>query len=461
MTPDNTVQYNNQSKQNQAGAKLIIGGEIDVIHSSGNATVCATATTQEVMYSPIGNFTNQGGASWDAVVSPFQINGSSSKLPTMPTTASNGCIRSQSNEIDPPLSGWTPPIVNISYLNPFKRPSDPSHGQGTHYDGTILFNGSATSEQNLVNKTGEFPSDLRPVALRGPLVIQGWGYDLNGKPIPNKTDNESSARAGTFASASLKDEFLDNWIEKRETWPVAPVDLRYDRTRKVWTVPNGFRIIRATASTNIFRGSDGDARANNIDTVYGSDGSSVTDKSIKVTNPSFNSTIYAGQEFFTFFDTRDCTYYPLGGGSGGGDGCIEISRASACGSTGGGEHEANGSFNSYNSLIISNGLKGVPFSASGSGCGGSGLTLSTIHKIEGNVFENIDVAGSISLIQTEEQDGSCSYTLSGQSSSCEFAGTATVTYVRDICCAGSGIDVKYGQMEFISGCFSGFAEDTC
>ena len=470
MRSRDTTSYNNQSKQTLAGAKLLAAGEINVVSSSGNAGICAATSPQEVMYSPVDNFDNQGGASWDAIISPFQINGGSSKLPTMPTTASNGCIRSQSNEIDPPITGWTPPIVNISYLNPFKRPADPSHASpsDTHYDGTIIYNGDKDDNQNLINRVaaGEgFPNDLRPMALRGPLVIQGWGYDLNGKPIPNKADSEANARGGTFVSTNLKDEFLDSWIQKRETWPVAPVDLRYDRDRKVWTVPNGFRIIRATAKGDINRGSAGSATANNIDTVYGSDGATVSDKTISVTNPSFNSDISAGQEFFTFFDTKDCTYYPIGagsgGGGGGGSGCISISRASSCGSTGSGEHESDGSYNSYSSLIISNGLKGVPYGASGSGCGGSGLTLSTIHKIGGSVFENIVAAGSVSIIQTAAQHGSCDYTISGSDTSCEFAGTATVTYVRDICCAGSGINVKYGQMEFISGCFSGYSEETC
>ena len=460
--------YEDSSRRNSSPPKSLILGKLFKVSSSGSGAYSATASPQEIMRAASGNFDNQGGASWDAIVSPFQINGSSTRLPTMPTSASSGCIASQSNEIDPPITGWTPPVVNISYLNPFKRPSDPSHGNGSHYDGTILFNGDTNTSQNIrnkINQGGSFPDDMRPIALRGPLVIQGWGYDVNGKPIPNKADNADNARAGTFVSTDLEDEFLPNWIQNRATWPVAPVDLRYDRDRKVWTVPNGFRIIRATAKSDIDSGSAGNATANNINTVYGSDGSAVSDKTITVTNPSFNSDISAGQEFFTFFDTKDCTYYPIGAGSGsgggGGDGCINISRAGSCGSTGSGQHESDGSYNSYSSLIISNGLKGVPYGASGSGCGGSGLTLSTIHKIGGSVFENIVAAGSVSIIQTAAQQGSCDYTISGSDTSCEFAGTATVTYVRDICCAGSGINVKYGQMEFISGCFSGYSEETC
>ena len=79
------------------------------------------------------------------------------------------------------------------HLNPFKRPSDPSHGSGSHYDGNIVFNGGTSDGQNLVEvylRNGSFSRQFETCRNeRGPIVIQGWGYDLNGKPIPNKIDN--------------------------------------------------------------------------------------------------------------------------------------------------------------------------------------------------------------------------------------------------------------------------------
>jgi hypothetical protein len=282
------------------------------------------------MYSPTANFTNQGGASWDAIITPFQIGAASSRLPTMPTSAGQGCVKSQSNQVDPPVNEWTPPTINISYLNPFMAAGAAAHGDATHYDGTILFNGGTTSDQNLINR-GSIPSDLRPMALRGPLIIQGWGYDLNGKPIPNKVDNETSARQGTFETGSLKDQFLDKWTEKRETWPVAPVDLRYDRTRKVWTVPNTFRIIQVNATGGVPAGSSKECDPTNIDTVYKSDGTTVSSPKITVTNPSWNANIESGKSFFAFYDTKDCTYYPLAASGGGGSGSgINIIDSTFC-----------------------------------------------------------------------------------------------------------------------------------
>ena len=78
-----------------------------------------------------------------------------------------------------------------------------------------------------------YPGGLRSICMRGPLMIHGWGYDLDGKPIPNKIDTEAAASGGTFQSVGLKDKFLDYHLRMPHTWPVAPVDLRFDRSRGV------------------------------------------------------------------------------------------------------------------------------------------------------------------------------------------------------------------------------------
>ena len=108
--------------------------------------------------------------------------------------------------------------------------------------------------------------------------------------------------------------FLNDWIQKRETWPVAPVDLRYDRTRKVWTVPNGFRIIQAhcTGEVGIPAGATNpDITPLNINSVYNAGGSEVSQPKITVTNPDWGQPIPSGEKFYAFYDTKDCTYYPI------------------------------------------------------------------------------------------------------------------------------------------------------
>jgi hypothetical protein len=141
----------------------------------------------------------------------------------------------------------------------------------------------------------------RFMAFRGPLVLHGWGYDTEGYPVPNLLDmplklddkgrplrfkidsnpdsknfggnnlNEagryipeeeateplgdiittkyswSGTGDGTGASDKgkwnkknkLSKKFYLNWAERQDTWPVGPIDLRWDDKRKVWDASGG------------------------------------------------------------------------------------------------------------------------------------------------------------------------------------------------------------------------------
>ena len=460
--------YNNQQRRTEAGAKNVIAGFIDEVSDPTGTTNMLLASNREVLTSPNTAFSDLGGGSVDTVFSPFQIDGGSSKLPTYPTSASSTCVPAQSNHVDPPIDQWTPPTVNVQYLNPFKRPSDPQHSDtaGDTYDGQIIFNGGTSDRQNLVSRVhlnGEsFPTDLRPVAIRGPIVIQGWGYDLNGKPIPNKIDSAASARAGTFQDAGLKDKFLDNHMQKRETWPVAPLDVRYDRQRKVWTVPQTFRMIRAVAPTGIQRGSSADnVVPQDIDAVYDSNGNTVNFPTITVNNPSFQRDIDMAEEFFAFYDTRLCDYYGLVTSPAL---CWKVQRESGCIAEDLDVDGINGydeDYLKYKGMILGDGLVGSRFTDGTADCGGSGIRISTIHKFGGNYFSNIALQGGLTLYQTPSQSGTCDYTLSGGGGGCTDGGTANVQFVHDICCSGSGLDIRYGTIGFVDGCFTGVAVDSC
>jgi hypothetical protein len=121
---------------------------------------------------------------------------------------------------------------NKDNLDPFKSGHDiqvVSFGQNPPQDGSIdiLRNGGYESG-NL--------DDYRFMALRGPLVIAGWGYDTEGKPVPSVAD--SGAVSGIFEGSGSGD-FLSGYLSDARTWPVAPVDMRFDRKRKVWVAGGG------------------------------------------------------------------------------------------------------------------------------------------------------------------------------------------------------------------------------
>ncbi len=44
---------------------------------------------------------------------------------------------------------------------------------------------------------------------------------------------------------------MDDWLRKSHTWPVAPVDLRYDRKRGLWVAPPPFRFMYGITQSSI------------------------------------------------------------------------------------------------------------------------------------------------------------------------------------------------------------------
>lgn len=122
-------------------------------------------------------------------------------------------------------------IATIAYGNTFND----------HH--TNLNDSEERAKQNSVN--------FRFSALRGPLVLQGWGYDTEGKPIPNQADNPIETERGIFKRGNLSDKFMRDWVDNPRTWPVGPVDLRFDRERGVWTAPPPNKIIVARLKTDL------------------------------------------------------------------------------------------------------------------------------------------------------------------------------------------------------------------
>lgn len=120
------------------------------------------------------------------------------------------------------VSGTTPTVQD---LNPFKS----GHN-------IKLVAGGDTLPTNLY----DLASDYRPIGLRGPLVMTGWGYDTNGFPVPNLS---SSGNSTSFHSGYLTD---------MANWKTGPIDLRWDDDRKVWNAggAGGLTLATMTGSGN-------------------------------------------------------------------------------------------------------------------------------------------------------------------------------------------------------------------
>ena len=155
-------------------------------------------------------------------------------------------------------------------------------------------------------------------------MIHGWGYDINGKPIPNSEEGVDSPQ---FKSTydGLSDKFSQNWLQDPDTWPVAPVDLRFDRKRGVWTVPSAFRLYQITLNEDISEaGGEGDATVIKYKTdILDSAGDAINTPTITVENWS-DSLLAAGTKTLAYYDTAECKYWIVGAGGGGGDTTVKV-----------------------------------------------------------------------------------------------------------------------------------------
>ena len=79
-------------------------------------------------------------------------------------------------------------------------------------------------------ENGTFTYDgVKSIGLRAPMVLSGWGYDTDQKPVPADTKNPNIFASGAFRNPNI--------------WKTGPVDLRWDDERKVWSAGGGGSII--------------------------------------------------------------------------------------------------------------------------------------------------------------------------------------------------------------------------
>lgn len=160
---------------------------------------------------PIYNFTTQigneydrkAGVSIDGLFRPFttNVNATGIGMPHFVT----------------PIGSAVFPTVND--LNPYKD----------NHDINIVVRGSSIptdlSIQKDPNYSGE--TDYRSLALRGPIIVAGWGLDTEGKPVPNESGYPVN-------SGERTDNFAPNYRQRQDWWPAGPLDIRWSHDRGVW-----------------------------------------------------------------------------------------------------------------------------------------------------------------------------------------------------------------------------------
>ena len=253
--------------------------------------------------------------------------------------ACNERYPNQSSGPPPPVAEYTDIPIVWKYLDFLASPDD-ELVTDTRANGSTKFHDIEGVARGDLGDLGEgasllisgnhdkMDSDYRFLALRGPLIMQGWGYDLNGKPIPNATVSNIST------NYNGSDKFAVDWLEDATTWPVGPVDLRWDRKRGVWTTPASFRMYQIELNQAIDAGSQGEATVIKSKTdIVNADGGTVTTPTITVENWTETS-LEAESKALAYFDSADCTYWIIptasGGGGSGTSGLMNIGYA-GCG----------------------------------------------------------------------------------------------------------------------------------
>jgi hypothetical protein len=176
--------------------------------------------------------------------------------------------RSSVYEFRGPVYNEAIPPIMCSTLNPFMQHSSIPNSGGNiiniedSYDPTNIYFtiGSGWSHDiEYIIRDGVYPVDLsvkypttnysddgwyRGIGIKGPPIIVGWGFDVNGKPVPNK--NEILGSGGTSC------QFADDWLQRPDLWKAGPLDIRWDYHRGVWTSPPPYRIVKVKmVETNI------------------------------------------------------------------------------------------------------------------------------------------------------------------------------------------------------------------
>jgi hypothetical protein len=159
--------------------------------------------------------------SMDGIFMPYSVNPMYSGMPHFQT----------------PTSGTSGPTVND--LNPW--------GSGDHVMTDINFVSWGDTYPDIsgvelplrpVNSGVDY-QNIRAIGLRGPLVLSAWGYATDGSPVPSGSDGQ----------------FLPNFRQKSNEWPTGPVDLRWDKDRKVWVAGDVTQLAIVMQHSGTFPGS--------------------------------------------------------------------------------------------------------------------------------------------------------------------------------------------------------------
>jgi len=227
----------------------IVGEGFQDVNDKGDAQISeffsnvAIMSSKEVVAGAYRTNSLKAGVTLDGLFRPFCTSYdhmTQQELNTATGNATKDKFNTKHYDIPGFEDGSTGPVPNVSDLNPF---TDDGLGKGHDIQGIIgghveykthkrdlnrrknkkTVTGPNQKHENLTDK--EYSNEYRSMGLRGPLVVVGWGYDVDGLPVPSDPNDET--------------KFLTNHKKRQDLWKAGPVDLRWDDDKKVWVAGAG------------------------------------------------------------------------------------------------------------------------------------------------------------------------------------------------------------------------------
>ncbi len=158
-------------------------------------------------------FLNSACMGMEGLLRPFTMDVGNSGLPWYVTPDSG-------------VKAMTSSITNVD-LNPFQKGMDISW---------ILSGNEYQTLNHRVNSSGVDFGTIRAMALRGPALMCGFGFDIQGQPVPNL--NASGASTGKqYHLQDYGPSFADNYLTECIDWPVGPISLHWNKFNGTWMSP--------------------------------------------------------------------------------------------------------------------------------------------------------------------------------------------------------------------------------
>lgn len=216
--------YDKPRSKSMHSSMTVIGGAVNNVKDEEGNIVSSHAKVAALPAYYLENQTldayeDKAFVSLDALFRPFKTDPDASGIP----------------HFERPTS---PVVPNVNHLNPF----------GTNYDIQLIskdVDPDNTSETNLFSNSDFLtvsPSAVKSLAFKGPLIISGFGYDTNDRPVPSNTGDPT--------------QFHEDYGIRQDLWKTGPLYVPWDDERKMWVAGGGSNLYLGITKGNIYgRGS--------------------------------------------------------------------------------------------------------------------------------------------------------------------------------------------------------------